>query len=152
MSNSLRPHGLQHTSLLCLSTSSRVCSNSWPLSWWCHPAISSCVVPLFSCPQSFPASGSFPMSQLFTSGAQSIRASASVLPMNKTIKIEKSLLMAVISGLQYESEQRQCHISQWKLSCCLISYPTLVSFLKTNSNRCWRKWRKENPLALSLGM
>ena len=62
--------------------SSRVCSNSCPLSRWCHPTISSSVVPFSSCPQSFPASGSFPMSQLFLSGGQSIGASASVLPMN----------------------------------------------------------------------
>ena len=67
-------------------TVSRVGSNSWPLSQWCHPTISSSVAPFFSCPQSFPASGSFPMSQLFTSGGQSIgasaSASASVLSMN----------------------------------------------------------------------
>ena len=58
------------------------CSNSCPLSWWCHPTISSSVVPCSSCPQSFPASGSFPVSWLFTSGGQSIGASASVLPVN----------------------------------------------------------------------
>ena len=60
----------------------RVCSNSCPLSWWCHPTISSSVVPFSSCPQSFPTSGSFPMSRFFASGGQSIGASASVLPMN----------------------------------------------------------------------
>ena len=58
------------------------CSNSWPLSWWCHPAILSSIMPFSSCLQSFPASGSFLMSQLFTSGGQSSGASASVLPMN----------------------------------------------------------------------
>ena len=77
MSYSLQPHGLQHTRLPCLSLSSRVCSNSWPLSRWCHPIISPSIVP-FSCPQSFPESGSFPMSQFFTSGGQSIEVSASV--------------------------------------------------------------------------
>ena len=84
MSNSLQPYGLQHTMLLCPPLSSRICSNSSPLSQWCHPAISFSVIPFSSCPQSFPASGSFPMSQLFTSGGQSIRvsSSASVLPMN----------------------------------------------------------------------
>ena len=68
----------------CPSPAPTVYSNSCPLSWWCHPAISSSVVPFSSCPQSFPASGSFQMSQLFTSGGQSIgvSASASVLPMN----------------------------------------------------------------------
>ena len=84
MSNSLRPHELQHTRLPCPSLSPRVCSNSCPLSQWCHPTISSPVIPFSSCPQSFSASGSFPMSQLFASGGQSIgvSASASVLPMN----------------------------------------------------------------------
>ena len=84
MSNSLQPHGLQHTSLPCPSLSPGVCSDSCPLSQWCHPSISSSVVPFSSCPQSFPASGSFPVSQLFPSGGQSIgaSASASVLPMN----------------------------------------------------------------------
>ena len=83
-SKSLRPHWPQHARLLCPSLSLRVYSNSCPLSQWYHPTISSSVVPFFSCPQSFPASGSFPMSQLFTSGGQSIgaSASASVLPMN----------------------------------------------------------------------
>ena len=83
VSNSLRPHGLQHTRLPCSSPSPRACSNSCPLSWWCHPIISFSVI-LFSCLQSFPASGSFPMSWLFASGGQSsgASASASALPMN----------------------------------------------------------------------
>ena len=83
MSDSLQPHGLQHSMFLCPSSSPGACSNSCPLSWWCHPAISSSVVP-FPCLQSFPASGSFPVSQLFASGGQSIgvSASASVPPMN----------------------------------------------------------------------
>ena len=84
VSDSLRPHGLQHTRPPCPSPTSRVYPNSCPLSRWCHPTISSSVVPFSSCPQSFPASGSFPMSQLFASGGQSIgvSASTSVLPMN----------------------------------------------------------------------
>ena len=83
-SDFLRPHGLQHTWLSCPLLSSGIFSNSCPLSQWCHPTISSSVIPLSSCLQSFPASGSFPVSQLFTSGGWSIRvsASASVLPMN----------------------------------------------------------------------
>ena len=81
-SNSLWPHGLQHARPPCPSPTPRVYSDSCPLSWWCHPAISSSVVPFSSCLQSFPASGSFQMSQLFASGGQSIRASASVLLMN----------------------------------------------------------------------
>ena len=80
----LRPHGLQHTRPHCPLPIPGVYSNSYPLSWWCHPIISSSVVPFFSRLQSFPASGSFPMSQFFASGGQSIgvSASASVLPMN----------------------------------------------------------------------
>ena len=83
MSDPLQPHGLQHLRFPCLSLSPGACSHSRPLSWWCHPTISSCR-PVSSCPQSFPASGSFPVSWLFTSGGQSIGASvsASVLPMN----------------------------------------------------------------------
>ena len=84
MSHSLWPHGLQHTRLPCPSPSPRACSNSCLLSQWCHPTISSSVVPFSSCLQSFPASGSFLMSWLFTSGGQSIGAlaSASVFPKN----------------------------------------------------------------------
>ena len=83
MSDSLQPHGLQHAKLPCLSPTPRACSNSCPLSWWCHPTISYSVIP-FSCLQSCPASGSFPVTQFFKSGGQSIgvSASASVLPMN----------------------------------------------------------------------
>ena len=85
MSNSLRPHELQHTRPPCPSPTSGVYSNSSsPLSRWCHPAISSSVIPFSSCPQSLPASASFPMSQLFAWGGQStgVSALASVLPMN----------------------------------------------------------------------
>ena len=84
MSDSLQPHGLQHVRLFCPSPTLAACSNSCPSSHWCHPTISSSVVPFSSCLLSFPASGSFPMSQLFASGGQSIGASASplVLPLN----------------------------------------------------------------------
>ena len=84
VSDSLRPHGLQHARPPCPSPTPGVHSNSCPSSWWCHPAISSSVVPFSSCPQSLPASESFPMSQLFTWGGQSIgvSASTSVPPMN----------------------------------------------------------------------
>ena len=84
MSSSLQPHELQHSRPLCPSSTPRVHPNPCPLSWWCHPSISSSVFPFSSCPQSFPESGSFPMSQLFTSGGQSIGVSASTsfLPKN----------------------------------------------------------------------
>ena len=84
MSNSLRPHELQHPRPPSPSPTHRVHSNSHPSSWWCHPAISSSVVPFSSCSQSLPASESFPMNQLFAWGGQStgISALASVLPKN----------------------------------------------------------------------
>ena len=84
VSDSLHPHGLQHATLPCPSPAPGACSNSCPLIQWCHPTISSSIVPFFSRFQSFPASGSFPVSQFFASGGQTIgvSASASVLPMN----------------------------------------------------------------------
>ena len=84
MSDSLPPHGLQHARPPCPSPPSGAYSNSCPLSRWCHPTISSSVIPFSSCLQSFPVSGSFLMSWFFASGGQSIgaSASASVLPMN----------------------------------------------------------------------
>ena len=84
VSDSLQPHGLQHARPHCPSPTPRTCSNSCPLSQWCHPTISSSVVPFSFCLQSFPESGSFPINQCFTLGGQSIGASASisVLPIN----------------------------------------------------------------------
>ena len=84
MSKSLWPHESQHARPPCPSPTPGVYSNPCPLSQWCHPAISSSVIPFSSCPQSFPAPGSFSMSQLFAWGSQSIgvSASTSVLPMN----------------------------------------------------------------------
>ena len=92
---SLSPHGLQPARPPCPSPSLRVCPSSCPLNRWCHPTTSSSVVPFSSCPDSFPASGSFPMSRLFASGGQSIgaSASASVLPVN----IQGSFPMGLIS-------------------------------------------------------
>ena len=94
MSESLQPLELQHTRLPCPSLSPRVCSNACPLGRWCHPTISSFVIPFSSYQQSFPALGSFPTSQFFASGGQSIgaSASASVLPMN----IQDSFLLGLI--------------------------------------------------------
>ena len=84
ISDSLRRHEPQHASLPCPSSTPRVHPNPCPLSWRCHPTTLSSVIPFSSCPQSFPASGSLPMSQLFASGGQStgVSASTSVLPMN----------------------------------------------------------------------
>ena len=84
LSDTLQPHGLQHTRLPCPSLTPGPCSNSCPLNFSCHPTISSSVVPFSYCLQIFPASGSFPISQFFVSGGQSIgvSTSTSVLPMN----------------------------------------------------------------------
>ena len=84
VSDSLQPHESQHARPPCPSPTPGVYPASCPSSWWCHPAISSSVSPFSSCPQTLPASGSFPMSQLFASGGQStgVSASTSLLPMN----------------------------------------------------------------------
>ena len=105
VSYSSRPYGLQHARPPCPSPSPRICRSSCPLLWWCHPAISSSVALCSFCLLSFPASGSFPMSRLFTLGSQSIgaSASASVLLMNKgliTFKIDWFYLTAVQGTLK----------------------------------------------------
>jgi len=105
MSDSLQPHGLQHARLPCPSPAPGACSNSGPSSQWCHLTISSSVVRFSSCLQSFPASGSFLMSQLFASGGRSTgaSASASVLPMNvpscRVIYPGKNILTEAVGGL-----------------------------------------------------
>ena len=101
MSDSLRPHGLQHTRLPCPSLSPRACSNSCPLSQGCHPTISSSIAHFSSWPQSSPASGSFPMSQLFTSGGQSTGASASVV-------VALGLSCTTAHGIFLGREQNPC--------------------------------------------
>ena len=137
VSDSLWPHELQHAKPPCPSPTPGVYPNSCPLSWWCHPTISSSVVPFSSCPQSFPASGSFPMSQLFTSGGQSIRvsASASVLPMNTQdwsslgwtgwISLQSKGLSRVFSSTTVQkhqffgtqlSSQSNSHVHTWLLA------------------------------------
>ena len=140
MSDSLRPHESQHARPPCPSPTPRVHSNSHPLSWWCHPAISSSVGPFSSCPQSLPASGSFPTSQLFAWGGQSIGVSAlaSVLPVNTQdwsplgwtgwISLQSKGLLGVFSNTTVQkhqffgaqpssqpSSQSNSHIHTWLL-------------------------------------
>ena len=136
MSDSLQPHESQHARPLCPSPTPRVYSNSCPSSWWCHPDISSSVIPFSSCLQSLPASGSFPMSQLFAWGDQSIgvSASASVLPMNTQdwsplewtgwISLQSRGLSRVLSNTTVQmyqffgaqpSSQSNSHIRTWPL-------------------------------------
>ena len=136
MSDSLRPHESQHARPPCPSLTPRVHSNSRPLSQWCHPAISSSVVPFSSCPKSFPASGSFPMSQLFAWGGQStgVSASASFLPKKSQawspsewtgwISLQSKGLSRVFSNTTVQkhqffgtqpSSQSNSHIHTWPL-------------------------------------
>ena len=121
VSDSWRPHGLQHARLPCPSPPPGVCRNSCPLGWWCHPTISSSVVPFSSCLQSFPASGSFPMSWLFASGGQNIGTSVSEsvlamtiqgwLPLGLTglISLLSKGLSRVFPGPQFRSINSFCH-------------------------------------------
>ena len=106
LSDSLQPHVLQHARLPCPSPSHEISSDSCPLSRWCHPTVSSSAVPFSSCLQSFPTSGSFPVSQLLTSDGQSIgaSASASVLPMN----IQHWLLLGLtgLISLQFKGHSK----------------------------------------------
>ena len=115
VSNSLQPHGLQHARPPCLSPTPGVYSNLCPLSQWCHPTISSSVSPFSSCLQPFLASGSFPVSQFFTSGGQNtgVSSSAAVLPMNiqewfpltfiGLISLQSKGLSRISSTLQFKS-------------------------------------------------
>ena len=106
MSDYLQPHGLQHASLPCPSPTPGACPNSCPSSWWCHPTISSSVIPFSSYLQSFPTSGSFPMSQFFTSGGQSIEhsASASILPINIQYWLDLFAIQGTLKSLLQEEE------------------------------------------------
>ena len=140
MSNSLQPHRLQQAKLPCPLLSPRVWSNSCPLSQWCYLTISSSTALFSSCPQSFPVSRSFPMSWLFTSGGQSIgasaSASASVLPMNISFRIDWFDLLAVqgtLKGLlQHHSLKTsvlQCSIFfMVQLSCPYMTTGKTVAF------------------------
>ena len=133
--NSLRPHGLQHARLPCPSPTPGACSNCCPSSQWCHPTILSSFIPFSSHLQSFPASGSVPMSQFFASGGQSIgvSASASVLPMNiqdrvslgwTRISLQSKGLSRVFSNITVQKHQffgsqlslwSNLHICMWLL-------------------------------------
>ena len=131
MSDSLRPHGLQHTRLPCPSPTPRAYLNSCPSSRWCLPTVSSSVVPFSSRLQSFPASGSFQMSQLFVSGGQSIGASASVLPMNQFSSVAQSCLTLCdpmdcsMPGLPVHHQLPECtqiHV-HWVSDAIQLSHP-----------------------------
>ena len=125
--NSLQPHELQHARPPCPSPAPGVHPNSCPSSWWCHPAISSSVVPFSSCPQSLPASESFPMSQLFSWGGQNIGFSFSIIPSKEhpgLISLQSKGLSRIFSNTTVQkhesfsaqlSSQSNCHIHTWLL-------------------------------------
>ena len=121
VSDSLWPHGLQRARLPCTSPSPGACSNSCPLSLWCHPTTSSSAIPFFSCFQSFPASGSFQMSQFFTSGGQSIGASASVWGLSMNIKDWFPLELTGFISFQSKDSQESSPIG-----CLVVCYFTSV--------------------------
>ena len=129
MSDSLQPHGLQHTRPPCPSPTPRVYANSCPLSQWCHPTISSSVFPFFSCLQSFPASGSFQMSPFFTSGDQRIRASASasVLPMNTQSWFPLGWTVGTPCGPRDSQEFLQHHSSKASILPCSAFFMVQLS-------------------------
>ena len=131
-------HVLQHTRLPCPSLSPGVCSNSCPLSQWCHPTISSSVAPFSSCPQSFPASGSFPISQLFASAGQSIGASAlaSVLPMN--IQDWSPLGLTGLISLQSKGLSRVSPAPQFK-SIDTLALSLLYGLALTSVHDYWKE-------------
>ena len=130
MSDSLWPHGLQHDRPPCLSPTPGVYSNSYPLSWWCHPTTSSSVVPFFSCLQSFPASGSFQMSRFFASGSQILSFSFSISPSNEhsvliSFRMDWLDLLAVQGTLKSLLQKQFKSISSSVLS--FLYSPTLTS-------------------------
>ena len=131
MSNSMWPHGLQHTRLPCPLLSPWICSNSCPLNRWCHPTISPFIDPVLSCPQSFSKSGSFPVSQLFTSVGQSIGASASVSVLSMNIQgwfpLRLTVWFSYCSGDSQESSPTPCFESISSSVLTFLHGPTLMS-------------------------
>ena len=143
MSNILWPHGLQHARLPCPSLTLWACSNSHPSRQWCHPTISSSVVPFSSCLQSFPASRSFPMRQFFASGGRSIGASVSVSALPINIQGWFPLGLTGLTSLLSKGFQSllQNHSSKASIIWC-------SAFFMSNSHIC--TWLLEKPLTLSV--
>ena len=149
MSDFLQNHRLQHARLPCPSPISRACLNSRPLSRWCHPTISSSVIPFPSCHQSFPASGSFPISQFFATVGQSIgvSASASVLPMNiqDSFPLGWTGLISLLSkGLSRvfsnaTVQKHQFFSTQLSYSPTLTSYMTIGNMIALTRQTCAAK-------------
>ena len=140
MSNKLQPHALQHARLPCPSPTPGACSNPCPLCRWCHPTISSSVIPFSSCLQSFPASGFFPLSQFFTSGGQSIgvSASASVLPMNFQSWFPLDWLVG--SPCSPKDSRVFSNITVWKHQ----FFSTLPSLWSNSHIHTWDYWKNHS--------
>ena len=136
-SNSLQPHGLQHARLPCSSPTPRVYLDSCPWSQWCHPTISSSVVPFSSCLQSFPPSGSFPMSQFFTSGGQSIGSfSFSISPSNEYSRLI-SFRIDLLELLAVQGTLKSSPIPQFKsINSSVLSF--LYSLALTPIHDLWK--------------
>ena len=149
MSTFLQPHGLQHARLPCPSLSPEVCSNSCPLSQWSHPTISSSVTTFSSCPQSFLALGSFPVSRLFTSGGQNIEASpsASILPMN--IQGWFPLGLTGFISLQFKGLSRVFSSTTIQKHPCPLYIHSICFFCFPNQ---WPKAPSHNSVRLTLCM
>ena len=147
MSDSLRPHESQHARPPCPSPTPGIHSNSCPSSWWCHPAISSSVVPFPSCSQSLPASESFPMSQLFSWGGQStgVSALASFLPKNtqdwSSLELDWLDLLAVQGTLK---TLLQHHSSKASILRCLAFFTVQLSYPYMTTSTNTRKWAPFN--------
>ena len=129
MFDSLRPHELQHTRPPCPSPTPRVHSNSCPLRRWRHPAISSSVVPFSPCPQSLPASGSFPMSQLLAWGGQStgVLASASVLPMNTQDWLDLLAVQGTLKSLLQHHSSKASILRRSAFFTVQLSHPYMAT-------------------------
>ena len=144
MSNSLWPYGLQHARLPCPLPYPRVCSNSCPLSQWCHPTISSSAIPFSSCLQSFPASGSFPMSQFITAGVQSIGASVSALVLSMNIQDWFPLGLTSLISLQSKrlSSLLQHHSSKALILQCSAFFivPLSYPYMTTGKTIALTRW------------
>ena len=151
MSDSLWARGLQHTRLPCPSPTPRACSSSCPLRQWCHPTISSSVVPFSACLQPCPASGSFPVSHFFTSGGQSIGASASVLPHEYSGLISFRMDWFDLLAIQGTLKSLLQHHS-WKASilCCSaffivqLSHPYMTTGKTEALTRQTNIWKQTN--------
>ena len=142
MSDSLWPHPLQHARPPYPSPTPRVYPNSCPLSWWCHPTVSSSVIPFSSCLQSFPASGSFQMSQFFPSGGQSIEVSAStsVLPMN----IQRWFPLGLTGWISLQSKG----LSRVSSSTTVQKHQFFGAQLSSQSNSHIHTWPLKKPSSL----